>query len=218
MSLEAYVHAVCKSVYLTCDILTHSLNRGSVTQVLSQVLIFMHKGTRVRLKSWNGGLICLCAVNCLSYVVGLALRSSNGGLLVYLGPSDGGDGGDYLVVYLTAKGNVTLQYNLGGGDQQFEGMGVTNDVYTDGLLHTVLVQRTQNEAVLTVNGIQTPVTATGMYAQPHTQWHSEYYHRLHALIEILYFAFKRAPYIQLYYKHMVTTYEDWHCRKLELFL
>ena len=96
-------------------------------------------------------------------------RSSNGGLLVYLGPSDGGDGGDYLVVYLTAKGNITLQYNLGGGDQQFEGMGVTNGVYTDGLLHTVLVQRMQNEAVLTVNGIHTPVTATGMYVCTATQ-------------------------------------------------
>ena len=129
----------------------------------------LHKGTRVCLKSWNGGLICLYTVNCLSYVVGLALRSSNGGLLVYLGPSDGGDGGDYLVVYLTAKGNITLQYNLGGGDQQFEGMGVTNGVYADGLLHTVLVQRTQNKTVLKVNGIKTPVKTTGMYVCTATQ-------------------------------------------------
>lgn len=147
---------------------------GDGTQVLDNVLILCIKGARICPKSWNGGLICLYAVNCQSYCVGLALRSSNGGLLVYLGPSDGGDGGDYLVVYLTAKGNVTLQYNLGGGDQQFEGMGVTNGVYTDGLLHTVLVQRMQNEATLTVNGIHTPITAAGMYAQPYTQWHCEY--------------------------------------------
>ena len=29
MDIARDIHAVCKSVYLTCDILTHSLNRGA---------------------------------------------------------------------------------------------------------------------------------------------------------------------------------------------
>lgn len=88
---------------------------------------------------------------------------------MFLGPSNGGDTGDYLVVYLTANGSVALQYNLGGGDPQFEGVGVTTGVYADGLNHHVLVQRTQNEAVLTVDGARTPITAAGMLAHPHCQ-------------------------------------------------
>lgn len=86
---------------------------------------------------------------------------------MFLGPSNGGDTGDYLVVYLTAEGNVALQYNLVGGDPQFEGVGVTTGMYTDGLKHHVLVQRTQNEAVLTVDRTQTRVTAAGTLSHPH---------------------------------------------------
>ena len=81
---------------------------------------------------------------------------------MFLGPSNGGDTGDYLVVYLT-NGSVALQFNLGGGDPQYEGKELTTSTYNDGLGHTVAVQRTQNEAVLMVDDTQIPVTAAGTH-------------------------------------------------------
>lgn len=91
---------------------------------------------------------------------------------MYLGPSTGGDAGDYLVVYLTANGSVALQFNLGGGDPLFEGKGMTTGVYSDGSIHHVLVQRTQNEAVLSVDEVRTLVTAKGIHPQPYNQHHT----------------------------------------------
>lgn len=86
---------------------------------------------------------------------------------MFIGPSNGGDTGDYLVVYLTS-GSVALQYNLGGGDPQYEGVGLITGVYLDGLNHTVAVQRMQNEAILTVDGAQMSITAAGMHCMATT--------------------------------------------------
>ena len=77
-----------------------------------------------------------------------------------MGP--GGTGAsDFLAVYLQ-NGSVVLHFNFGGGDSQFTIRVQTSAKYSDGLEHSLIITRMQNQASLTVDSEVISAVAAGM--------------------------------------------------------
>ena len=81
-----------------------------------------------------------------------------------MGDSSGGEGSDYLAVYLQ-NGSVVLQLNLASGREGFTGEGRSVGPYDDGVRHSIEVRRSRNQADLAVDGTTVEVIAPGDHSK-----------------------------------------------------